>query len=336
MIQRIRQFTKQRWQQWLSRRIPPVREVTLNQRRIFIFLSRHGMIASLVVLALFIGGINYGNNLLLGLCFFIASLFVIVIHHTYSNLSGLRITAVSVSSAFAGETARFRLCFDDARYRRHESLVVEWEGVVTPISLVAEPFYAEIELTAPKRGWYRPPRLRLSSEYPLGWVQAWTWLDMDLAALVYPAPEQNEVIPVGAGGDGEGRKQRVQGQDDFEALKTFTPGDSLAHISWKHLARGQGLQTKTYTGEEAGSNMLDWDALPGLPIETRLSRLTWWVLQLSRHNLAYGLRLPGQQISSDAGLEHRDNCLKALALFGRSDSGSGNADSDNQRSGYLV
>ncbi|MDP2226295.1 MAG: DUF58 domain-containing protein [Moraxellaceae bacterium] len=317
MRARLRALFRQRWQRWLDRRIPRVTEVTLNQRRIFIFLTAQGGIASLVLLALFVGGINYANNLLLGLSFFLGSLFVIAIHHTYANLSGLRIAAVAAKPAFAGEHAAFLLRFDDVRGREHESLLIEWEGVALPVMWVNGVIEVTVPLPVQKRGWFRPSRLRLSSVYPVGFLRAWTWLDLDMKTIVYPHPEASELMPAGQGRDGEGEQQRTLGHEDFEGLKTFTPGDALAHVSWKHLARGQGLLTKTYASEEAGSDVLDWNALQGLGIETRLSRLTWWVLQLSQQNRAFGLRLPGTEIAVGNGPELREECLRALALFGR-------------------
>ncbi|MCD6060907.1 MAG: hypothetical protein K0S16_1218, partial [Moraxellaceae bacterium] len=310
---KLQQFYRTRWQRWLNRRIPRETQVTLNQRRIFIFLTRQGLLAGLVVTALFIGGINYANNLLLAISFFLASLFVIAIHHTYANLSGLRITALSASPAFAGEEARFLLRFDDAREREHESLLLEWADVTAKVEWVNGVTEVAVPLTTAKRGWFRPPRLKLSSTYPLGLLRAWTWLDLDMAAVVYPHPEPSEVMPTGAGADGEGERQRKRGHEDFDGLKDFTPGDPLAHISWKHLARGRGLLTKTYASEEIGSDMLDWDALQGLGIETRLSRLAWWVVMLAQQNHAYGLRLPGTEIPAGLGIEQRDACLRALA-----------------------
>lgn len=311
------QFFRQRWARWLDRRIPRESSITLNQRRIFIFLTRQGGLASLVLAALFVGGINYANNLLLGLSFFLGSLFIVAIHHTYANLSGLRISAISASPAFMGEEAHFLLRFDDAREREHESLLIEWDGVRTPVPWVSGVQEISVALPALKRGWMRPPRLKISSTYPLGLLRAWTWLDMDMAAIVYPHPEASDVVPAGPGNEGEGERQRTRGHEDFDGLKVFTPGDPLAHISWKHLARGRGLLTKTYASEEIGSDILDWNAMPGLGIEARLSRLTWWVLMLARQNHAFGLRLPGRDIVASMGIEHRDECLRALALFGR-------------------
>lgn len=314
---RLQQFFQARWQRWLSRRIPRETQVTLNQRRIFIFLTRQGGLAGLVISALFVGGLNYANNLLLGISFFLASLFMVAIHHTYANLSGLRITALAARPAFAGEEAQFLLRLDDAREREHESLRLEWDGTLTEVAWVNGPQDVCVALPTSRRGWRRPPRLKISSTYPLGLLRAWTWLDLDLVALVYPHPEPCEVMPTGAGRDGEGERQRKRGHEDFDGLKEFAAGDPLAHVSWKHLARGQGLLTKTYASEEVGSDLLDWDALPGMPIETRLSRLTFWVLTLTQQHHAYGLRLPGTEIPAGLGIEQRDACLRALALFGR-------------------
>lgn len=314
---RINRFYRERWQRWLSRRIPREQVVVLNQRRIFIFLTRQGGLAGLIITALFVAGINYANNLLLGLSFFLGSLFIVAIHHTYANLSGLRITALTAQPAFAGEEARFLLRFDDEREREHESLLLEWDGVSVEVEWVNGVVEVAVPLRAEKRGWFRPPRLKLSSTFPLGLLRSWTWLDLDLAALVYPHPEPSDVIPAGKGHEGEGERQRTRGHEDFDGLKTFTPGDPLAHISWKHLARGRGLLTKTYASEEIGSDMLDWDVLQGLGIETRLSRLAWWVIVLAQQNHSFGLRLPGTEIPADIGIEQRDACLRALALFGR-------------------
>lgn len=328
---RVKKFYRQRWNNWLDRRIPCEASITLNQRRIFIFLTRQGALAGLLIAALFIAGINYANNLLLGISFFLGSLFVIAIHHTYANLSGLRISAVSASPAFVGEEARFLLRFDDAREREHESLLISWHEVFTPLGWVNGVQDIAVALPALKRGWLRPSRLKISSTYPLGLLRAWTWLDMDMAAIVYPHPEASEVIPAGSGNEGEGERQRKRGHEDFDGLKIFTPGDPLAHIAWKHLARGRGLLTKTYACEEMGSDMLDWATLPGLDIETRLSRLTWWVLVLAQQNHSFGLRLPGTEIPASIGLEQRDACLRALALFGKKEQGSDGRSRERRR-----
>ena len=47
---------------WLARRIPAGKEVTLDQRRIFIFPTRAGVLYVLLVVLLLLTAINYQNN----------------------------------------------------------------------------------------------------------------------------------------------------------------------------------------------------------------------------------------------------------------------------------
>ena len=47
------------YERWLARRLPPARQVVLDQRRIFIFPTGYGFFYLLVSALLFIGGINY-------------------------------------------------------------------------------------------------------------------------------------------------------------------------------------------------------------------------------------------------------------------------------------
>ena len=71
------------YERWLSRRLPRSGRVVLNQKRIFIFPTGYGFFYLLVASLLFIGGINYENNLILALSFLLASLFLVAILHTY-------------------------------------------------------------------------------------------------------------------------------------------------------------------------------------------------------------------------------------------------------------
>jgi len=60
---------------------------------------------------------------------------------------------------------------------------------------------------------------------------------------------------------------------------------------------------------------LDWDMFYGFGVEERLSRLCYCVLQLSKTDNAYGLKMPGIEIAPDTGIRHKNSLLKTLALF---------------------
>lgn len=317
ILDRLKKSYKQRWHIWLSRRIPRTKEVVLNQRRVFIFLSAYGGMMSLLLLAMFIAGINYANNLLLGFSFFLGSLVVIAIHHTFANLSGLKITAVSAGKAFAGEVVAFTIRLASSNRRQYYALQLEWQGVMERVESIDSPLEITVFLRSEARGRFQPPRLKITTFYPLGILRAWTWLDLDLTAIIYPKPIASDVLPSGSGTSEEAinSRQKKAGIEDFESLKDFQAGDPLAHVSWKHLARGQGMLVKTYSEPVAGSNMLDYQALQGMDKENRLSRLAWWVERLTEQQQPFALKLPHKTISTAIGPQHKEACLTALALF---------------------
>ncbi len=317
IIDRLKQAYKTRWQQWLSRRIPRAKEVILNQRRVFIFLSSYGGMMSLLLLALFIAGINYANNLILGFCFFLGSLLVIGIHHTFATLSGLKINALTGGEAFAGDVVAFTIRLTPTNKRLYYSLLLDWGGVKEQVEIVDGQTEVTLFLRTEQRGRFQPPRLKMTTFYPLGLLRAWTWLDLDLTAIVYPQPIASDELPSGSGDkeQAEHSQKRKVGIEDFEGLKKFNEGDPLAHVSWKHLARGQGMLVKTYSEPVTGSNTLDYLAFQGLDKENRLSRLAWWVLRLTEQQQPFALKLPHKKIEVGTGHQHQQQCLRALALF---------------------
>lgn len=321
MANSLRQRLRARWARWLNRRIPPTPVVHLDHRRIFIFLSGPGVVMVAVVVALFIAGINYANNLLLLTAFLLASVMNTTILHTYRQLSGLTVEGVQADEVYAGDRAGFRLRLSAKPGRQHAGLVIDWEGESLSVPTVAADEEVVLFLPTKKRGRYHPARLRLYSRYPLGLLRTWTWLDLGLFAVVYPRPVAG---PMPAGVDAEAGTEaqtgRQPGADEYEGLRRYVPGDSLAHVSWKHLARGRGMHVKEYSQPVGASQWLDWQSLAGMDVESRLSRLCWWVRALSAADQPFGLRLPGVEVAVATGVMHRDHCLRLLALHGQPES----------------
>ena len=77
MLAPLRQAINARYQRWLERRIPRERQVTLDQRRIFIFPGPRGAMFAGVLVLLFLGGIN--ARLFAVLFLFLALAFVVLI-----------------------------------------------------------------------------------------------------------------------------------------------------------------------------------------------------------------------------------------------------------------
>jgi uncharacterized protein (DUF58 family) len=113
----------------------------------------------------------------------------------------------------------------------------------------------------------------------------------------------------------EGELLSREGVDDFYGLKEYQAGDPLRHIAWKSYARSNELLTKQYAAFVDRRVWLDWEYFTGMDRENRLSRLSYWVVELSKSSDEYGLRMPGVEISPGRGSQHREDVLRALALF---------------------
>lgn len=326
-----------RWSRWLDRRIPRAASVTLDQRRIFIFPSRTGFFFGLSLLVMLIAAINYQNNMSFALTFLLANLFVIAVLHTYANLSGLTITALGADDAFPDQRTAFRLRLTASGRRGHYALLVGWpvasatrKGFGLRRLLRSPEMQASLELdlqpetqhdfrlhvSVGGRGWYRPGRLRIESVYPLGLLRCWTWVDLDVRALVYPAPvagsEPGSTVPHTQAGVTVGGL----GDEDFSGIRDYRPGDSPRQVYWKGVARGQELQSKEYAATVSDTRWLTWEQFSGLGLERRLSLMCYWVLEYHRREIDYGLRLPGTELPVARGDRQRDLALRALALYG--------------------
>ena len=316
-----RQRIRQRFSKWVNRRIPPSRVVTLDQRRIFIFPSRVGLFFAACLLVMLLTAINYQNNMSYALTFLLATLFIVATLHTYANLSGLTLRAVRAAAAFPGQQSEFVLQIERGDTREHFALHLKWpESTESLVNLVDEDcLRVHLHQAVGERGWFSPGRLLLESTYPLGLLRCWTWVDLDLRAMVYPRPLASPELPGLASDRPDGAAIPALGSDDFYGFRDYRDGDSLRQVHWKGLARGQAVQSKQYGAYASRSAWLDWEMFPGLGVEQRLSHLCYWALEFEGRGEEYGLRLPGVAIEPAAGERHRERVLQALALYGKAE-----------------
>lgn len=310
---------KPAWQRWVGRRIPPASRIQLDHRRIFILPTRVGGTYTLVLVLLLLVSINYQNSLAYGLTFLMLSVGILAILHTYRNFSGLILSASHARSVFVGEPVQLRLRLESAS-NGHQAIALGWNSERMEQTDVEHDRQMEVALSLPalNRGWLRAPRLRVESVFPLGIFRAWSWLDLEQTVLIYPRPLAGS-MPLLQGvqphAEDEGQATQGQGVDDYQGLRQWQPGDSLNRMHWKAWSRGQGLMIKEFTDLSGHDLCLDFMAL-GCDIEERLSRLCYWVLELSQRQQPFALRLPGFLSAVDSGDAHRQVCLRQLALYG--------------------
>jgi uncharacterized protein (DUF58 family) len=172
-----------------------------------------------------------------------------------------------------------------------------------------------------KRGWLGAPRVRIQTRFPLGLVRAWSYWQPALRLLVYPRPEQvAHPLPTSGGEKADG--QGLAGHDDFAGIRAYQSGDSIKHLAWRQIARmdtqhDAPLITKHFEGGAASELTLDFAQLPAsLDLETRISRMTRWVLEAESRGLPYAFKLGQTVLPAAIGPAHQAACLEALALYG--------------------
>lgn len=308
---------KQKLFRWQSDGTAPLR---LGQRRIFIIPNRGGLLFAMALIVMLIGAINYTLALGHALVFLLAGLGLSGMMHTFRNLHGLIITPGRCEPVFAGDLAHFNLTLGNERVTPRLALELAASNdhaVITEITAQSSTQLA-IPLPTLQRGWLELPKIRLSTQYPLGLFTAWSYLQPAMRCLVYPQPLTTPLpLPVASSDSGEQRGDG--GQDDFAGFRDRQPADSPRHIAWKASARNdhqRPLLVKLFAGGAQMELILAWSMTDAaLDNETRIAILTGWVLAAEEADLSYGLDLPGSHLAPDHGAIHLRRSLELLALF---------------------
>jgi len=291
--------------------------MVLPGRRIYIVPTRLGVAFALMLFAMFLGAMNYANNLALALTFTLASLALTAMHYCQRNLAGVKLASAVCEPVFAGQLAKFRVAVENlSPIPRHDIVVANDHSASPPARVDANGrVIAEITLPAAQRGRLPLEAFEITTRHPLGLFRAWAHVHMELHCIVYPRPSERAMQPPPLETDTGGAQESMKGDEDFAGLRVFNPGDPPSRVAWKASARGQGLLVKVYAGTAVSSHQFDWEALEGLGVEARLSQLCRWIEDAFAAGRAFGLRIPGVDIPPNVGPAHRQRCLTALALF---------------------
>lgn len=312
-------FSGDRFSRFLDRRIPPSSQITLTQRNVFIFPTLTGFVFGGLIVLLILGAINYQASLVYGVAFLLGSLFLVTILYTFRNLSGLQLELVGARPGFVDEDLEISIRVIRPGSRPREGIQLGWpDGIMQWAELAdQETDTVRLYVEAGHRGYYDPGRLLVETHYPLGLLRAWTWVDLNVKALVYPKPIFGEFPQSVTGQRDEGQLIDPLGSDDFHDIKTYRPGDPVRHIIWRSYARSDELMVKQYASYVEPRLWLTLDNVAG-DLEEKISRLTGLALTATRLEREFGLQLGPVKIRPARGDAHLEQILKELALYGLS------------------
>ncbi len=285
---------------------------------IFVRPNRNTLGLAAVLAAMWYAGAGQNNGAAYLLCFTIAGLAAVSSVHVWANLRKITLRVGPIAPVFAGDKLVIPLHASGQPGRRHASISATSSGADAPVAFPEfgeTPEQAQLYVKAARRGGYESVTVRLFSLYPLGFFTARQTTHLKQAYFIYPAPVGIYPLPAAFDPGRESNEGERNEGDDFAGVREWRAGESMRHVDWKAVARGQAVMIKQWSGVAGDLLILDWDTVPQLAVEERLSQLSQWAVTAEKNGATYGLRLPGVEIEPARGEAHFHACMRALASF---------------------
>jgi uncharacterized protein (DUF58 family) len=306
---------RQRMLRWaLRRQGVDTLPLKLAPRRIYILPTRAGWTFALLVVAMFLAGMNYGNGLALLLAFWLTGFALVAMIRTQRTLAGAHVLRAVPAATFAGDALPLTLEIRSTLTAADLQITAQDLQGVEPLPAGgADTCLLRLQFNTHRRGRWRAPVMQLQTSAPFGLFRTWTWLALDTSGVVYPRPLGERRPPETPGAE-QGAQRLAGSLDEVAGLRPWREGDSPRQVAWKAYARGAPLLVREYQGHAAATVEFDYSLLPVRGREERLSQLSRWVVDAAAQNQQWTLRLPGK-ILNGSGAEHRRRSLEELALF---------------------
>jgi uncharacterized protein (DUF58 family) len=304
---------------WFENRLPFNDSHTLTQRNIYIVPTKAGLAFALTLLLMLVASINYQLNLGYLLTFLLTGCALVSMHLTHGTLRGLTLRVKTPAAVFFGDPAEVEIVLANPGAARHGiGLAVRraqplfaWCDVPNQGSATAR-----VRFAPRQRGLTRVPTLMAETRFPLGLFRAWTVWRPAAAVLVYPRPEDPaSPLPIAQSAPGTSRASRASNGGEFDGVRSYRRGDPMRRVVWKKVAKTGELVSRDTTESTNRELWLDFSSAGPNDDEARLSRLAAWVIAAEHAGLAFGLRIPGAELSPAQGDSHRRAALEALALW---------------------
>lgn len=301
---------KKQWQNWLSRRFQFKDSKTLAQRDVLVFFNREGYLYLVLIIITFIAGINYGNNLVLALCFLLASILVLSFYLAFKQLYGLTLSLEVDELGQVGHQLIMKYHFIPASKQIHLHLRCQFLDQSKKITVLKSPLVVQFSELPSRRGLYSVPRLYFYSVYPFGIIKAWSLVYPQQKIWIAPQPIEVDLSRFGLR---QHHDRQQQGTEDFSHLREFVQGDALNRVAWQQYAKGRGLLVKEFEEFEHQQLNFNYVEMPMSLHEEKLSQLMYLIQQAHDQHSAFSLKLPTQELALGLGEQHFQQAKLMLA-----------------------
>ncbi len=295
------------WQKWLAKRFQFKKIKQLSQKDILIFIYQQGYLYLVLILLTFIVGVNYANNLILGFCFLVSAILCISFYLTFKQLHGLKLEVSVNEVGQAGHQLDLQLHFQQAQ-RQPRYLWVKTGQHLEKIFISELKQSMTLSFFTDKRGQFDYPTIQMYSVYPFGLVRAWTYFYLKETSWVAPR------AAFYAAENKQHQQNLEPDMDEFHELRNFKAGDSLQAVSWKQVARGQGLYIKVFEQHDEQLNIeIHYQHMPSTEHEEKLSLMMGLIEQCEQIHCAYAVFLPQAELTVGLGENQLLQAKKLLA-----------------------
>lgn len=273
----------------------------------------------ILVIAMLLAAINYGNNMIFFISFLLISLIGNSAWQTRRQLKSCTLSVYAIAPRHAPEAGVWRIQIASELPNPAIHIKALGAGSIVCALPAATPIGIDLPLAPLPRGNHPAPIIVLSTQYPIGlWTAERRFHWANQHQWVYPEPIGKAPFPRTNLAEKKGGSTAAhhEGDEQFDHLRGYTAGDAINRIAFKQLARTGQLVTQQWQSEFAESDEIhiNFNQMPG-SIEANISQITQWVLQLSNRHIPFTLNLPGHALLRGHDDRHRQQCLEALALF---------------------
>ena len=271
-----------------------------------------GLGFALVVFLLLLIAVNFSNNLIFTLSFFLMSALLLSTWFSVRNLSYIQLVNVRVKPVHSGQKLNYQVSVKSLSTSDH--IYIEIEGSDTHFYLASnEDNVWHLNLSTFSRGLIPERPLFIECYWPLGLFKVSRKLGYLPEALVYPAAENVSELHEMYSGQAAHTQSEAE---ELDGLREYQPGDNVKRIDWRAVARRQQLQVKHFDGANGDPSLwLEWQATQGLDYEQRIRCLCHWILDCQQLGREFGLRLPHIEVEPERSGQHVQSCLSELALM---------------------
>jgi uncharacterized protein (DUF58 family) len=318
----FRQTWLTRRNHWLDKRIPAEDYCQFNLNNTFILPSSFGWAMIAIVLFLFILGTNYQNNIVLSMSYFVSALLLLSLFHSYQYFTQHELRFMPFEPEFENRDIQLHCQIKSAKRYPGGEFLLSAKGRNAQFKLAATYDSADLHLALPPfpRGLHMCSRIKVECFYGFGLFRCWSYLQPKQKILVYPRASK---VPINLHNTQQDKDTAIfqsphkTQSDGLQGIRNHIDTDPIHHVSWKHVAKGQGLLTKDFTENTGKSGWLRLSDVSHPDLEDGLRKMSYQVQELSQAQVEFGLDLGSTKILPQSGFSHLQNCLFQLATFGQ-------------------